>query len=218
MTFITQALTDHRENEMQDCLRSGSDRHFSKLYDDYSAALFGLIHKWIKDAQVAENLLQDAFIKAWRCRDLYDPAKGKIFTWLYNITRNICIDHLRSRAYKRSRLSVLSGEILDRIAAGYQDKLSPNTIGPNTIGPNMIGPDTIGPDTIGLRKLVNRLRSEEKEVIELMYFKGFTQREIAILMDTPLGTVKTRISRGIRNLRRYFQTDWKHGTTAILLN
>ena len=59
----------------------------------------------------------------------------------------------------------------------------------------------IVPDSIGLRKLVSTLRNEEKEVIELMYFKGYTQREIDEIMDTPVGTVKTRMSRAIKNLR-----------------
>jgi RNA polymerase sigma-70 factor (ECF subfamily) len=195
---INQASPDQKENEMLDCLQGNDQRYFSKLYDNYSGPLFGLIVKWIKDTEVAENLLQDAFVKAWRSRELYDAAKGKIFTWLYNITRHICIDHLRSKACKKSKVSILS----DNIQA-----LLP---GIHTGG--------VVPETIGLRKLVDSLRKEEKEVIELMYFKGFTQREIAILMNTPLGTVKTRMSRAIKNLRYYFKKDWKGAIKNISLN
>lgn len=198
MTTQTNQQTDHRENEMKECLLGNSDRHFSKLYDNYSAALFSLILKWISDIEAAENLLQDVFIKAWRSRDLYDASKGKIFTWMYNITRNICIDHLRSKAYKKSKVSVLSDDI-SGLMPGFSNS-------------------SMSPDTIGLRKLVDSLRHEEKEVIELMYFKGFTQKEIAMLMNTPLGTVKTRMSRAIKNLRYYFKKDWKEAIRTMSLN
>jgi RNA polymerase sigma factor (sigma-70 family) len=198
MSTITNQPTDNRETEMKECLLAHSDRDFSKLYDNYSAALFSLILKWISDMEAAENLLQDVFVKAWRSRELYDASKGKIFTWLYNITRNICIDHLRSKAYKKSKVSVLSEDISGLMPGFCNNSMSP--------------------DTIGLRKLVNSLRHEEKEVIELMYFKGFTQKEIAMLMNTPLGTVKTRMSRAIKNLRYYFKKDWKEAVRTMSLN
>ena len=74
------------------------------------------------------------------------------------------------------------------------------------------------PDTIGLRKLVKTLRQEEREVIELMYFKGFTQTEIASTMNMPLGTVKTRMSRAIKNLRYFYKKDWKQALQNVSLN
>ncbi len=196
--IINQAWPVQKENEMLQCLQGGDQRHFSKLYDSYSDALFGLITKWIKDTEVAENLLQDVFVKAWRNRLQYDAAKGRIFTWLYNITRNICIDHYRSKAHKQGKASVLSDDIPVLLPPG--NKVS------------------FLPDTIDLRKLVNTLRQEEKEVVELMYFKGFTQSEIADIMNMPLGTVKTRMSRAIRNLRYFFKQDWKQAIQNISLN
>lgn len=197
MATITNQPPEQKEIDLIHCLQNGDQRHFSTLYDYYSAALFGLILKWTRDAEVAENLLQDVFVKAWRSRELYDASKGKIFTWLYNIARHICIDYLRSKAYKKTKVSLLSDDISVLLPA---------------LGNHM------APDTIGLRKLVNSLRQEEKEVIELMYFKGFTQSEIAVIMGTPLGTVKTRMSRAIRNLRYYFKKDWKNAARAISLN
>lgn len=199
MTQITnQTFPDQKENEMLQYLQGGNQRHFSRLYESYSAALFGLITKWIKDTEVAENLLQDVFVKAWRNRLQYDAAKGRIFTWLYNITRNICIDHFRSKAYKQSKASILSDDIPVLLPPG-----------------NMV---SFLPDTIDLRKLVNGLRQEEKEVIELMYFKGFTQSEIAAIKNMPLGTVKTRMSRAIKNLRYFFKKDWKQAIQNVSLN
>lgn len=199
MTTTTNPnLAEQKENEMLECLQGNDQRFFSKIYHTYSGALYGLILKWIKDTEVAENLLQDVFLKAWRSKDLYDASKGKIFTWLYNITRHICIDHLRSKAYKKSKVSLLSDD-MSMLMPAHQS-------------------GNFAPDTIGLRKLVNTLRTEEKEVIELMYFKGFTQREIAEIMDTPLGTVKTRMSRAIRSLRHFYTKDWKEAVENVLLN
>lgn len=186
-TFTNTTLPETKEQEMLKCLQSDEQRHFAKLYDAYSGALFSLVSKWMKDPATAENILQDVFVKAWRNRNQYDIAKGRIFTWLYNITRSTCIDYLRSKAYKQAKRSVLSDDL---------SLLLPNE---NT--------GSFLPDTIGLRKLVDSLRKEEKEVIELMYYKGYTQREIAQMMNMPLGTVKTRMARAIKNLRYYFKKD-----------
>ena len=186
------------EDELLKCLQENGQRFFSKLYERFSPALFGIIQGWIKDREVAENLLQDVFIKAWRYKSSYDQAKGRLFTWLYRIARHSCIDHLRSKACKKTRVSVFSDDI-SRLAL-------------------RVTTDNVQPDTIGLRKLVTALRQEEKEVIELTYFKGCTQREIAAIMNIPLGTVKTRMSKGIRDLRYYFNKDWKDAKRMISLN
>ena len=197
-TTNNQAIVYGNEQEFIYYLQGNNERHFSKLYDKFSAAVFGLILKWVNDTGAAENLLQDVFVKAWRCRHLYDASKGRIFTWLHNITKNICIDHLRSKAYKKSKASLLS------------DNLSEVAIAGNT--------ESFLPDTIGLKNLVKTLRHEEKEVVELMYFKGLTQKEIAKLMDIPIGTVKTRMSRAIKKLRYFFIKDWNEVTESILMN
>lgn len=189
---------DHKENEMLFYLQSDEQRHFSKFYDRFSTVLFGLILNWIKDAEVAENLLQDVFVKAWRSRELYDPSKGRIYTWLYNIARNTCIDFLYSKTFKKTKASLLSDDVTILV--------------PSLKNSGMI------PDTIGLRKLVNTLREEERKVIELMYFNGFTQTEIASIMNMPLGTVKTRMSRAIKNLRYLFKKDWKQAIQNVSLN
>jgi RNA polymerase sigma-70 factor (ECF subfamily) len=200
MTTTTnyQTITPANEQEFICWLQGDDERQFSKLYDRFSAAVFGLILKWMQDEGTAENLLQDVFVKAWRCRHLYDASKGRLFTWLHNIARNICIDHMRSKAYKKSKSSLLSDNLSELVTARNTENFLP--------------------DTIGLRNLIRILRNEEKEVVELMYFKGMTQKEIAVRMDIPVGTVKTRISRAIKNLRYFFTKDWDNGTEAISLN
>lgn len=194
-----QTLPPAAEDEMLLLLKSGNHRDFSKLYDTFSAALFTLLQKWVKDTGVAENLLQDVFVKAWHSRDLYDASRGRLFTWLYRITRNVCIDYFRSKPYKKNQVSVFGDDVPGLLAL------------PNASA-------DIVPDTIGLRKLVDRLRKEEKEVVEMLYFKGLTQRQVAEIINIPLGTVKTRMSKAIKELRYFFKNDWEQATGIILLN
>jgi RNA polymerase sigma-70 factor (ECF subfamily) len=187
------------EDEMLYCLQSNDQRDFSKLYDHFSAALSGILQRWVKDTETAENLLQDVFVKAWCNRDKYEAGKGRIFTWLYRITRNTCIDYFRSRPFRDSRVSVLGDDLSEIITLSTAK-------------------DEIIPDAIGLRKLVYGLRQEEKEVVDMMYFKGMTQRQIAEAMNIPLGTVKTRMNKAIKELRYYFKNDWKKAGRNISLN
>lgn len=191
-------LAQDKEDEMLFCLHSNDQRHFPKLYNRFAPAILGIILKWIKDKEVAENLLQDVFIKAWRCRDLYNAGKGRLFTWLYRIARNICIDHLRSKANK-NKCSLLPEDKMAGLKTSFVQE-------------GMLT------DTIGLRKLVGELRQEEKEVVDLMYFKGLTQTQIAEVMNIPLGTVKTRMNKAIKELRYYFKTDWRDAMRIISLN
>lgn len=186
------------EEELIAALRSGNRQSFETFYNRFAQVLYGMLVTWINDTHTAENLLQDAFVKAWTNRENYDPGKGRLFTWLYNITRNVCIDHYRSRQYKKGRAAILSDDI----------SLLTNN---NKLVSQM-------PDTIGIHKLLGRLRIEEKQVVELVYFKGLTQKEIAKLMDMPLGTVKTRMSMAIKNLRTFFTNDWKEAQQKLALN
>jgi RNA polymerase sigma factor (sigma-70 family) len=197
MSILTNPLREQAEQEAQLCLHGDDTRHFSRLYDRFSEALFGFIVHWTEDNEVSENLLQDVFVKAWRNRTTYDPSKGRVFTWLYNIARNTCIDHFRSRMYRKSKAMVLSGDMspLD----GYPETSS------------------LLPDTIGLRAIVNMLRPEDRQMIDLMYFKGYSQSEIAELMHIPLGTVKTRVNRAMKELRYFFKKDLKRTRQVMSL-
>jgi len=190
-------LPNLTEEELIAALHSGNHQCFEKFYNRFAPVLYGTLMTWVNDAHIAENLLQDAFVKAWINRETYDPAKGRLFTWLYNITRNVCIDYYRSRQYKKSKASVSTDDLSTMM---------------NTKMLNQV------PDAIGLKKLIEMLRHEEKLVVELMYFRGFTQKEIARIMNMPLGTVKTRMSLAIRNLRSFFINDWTHAQGKLALN
>ena len=195
--MIKPAAPTLTEEELIAELSSGNHKAFEKLNNRFAQVLYGTLTGWVNDAHVAENLLQDAFVKAWNNRRNYDPAKGRLFTWLYNITRNVCIDHYRSRQFKKGKAAILSNDISTLVNAKQTNQT---------------------PDAIGISKVINLLRKEEKDVIELMYFKGFTQKEIAGLMNMPLGTVKTRMSMAIKNLRSFFMNDWTDAQQKLILN
>ena len=82
-------------------LQSKDQQAFSYLYDNYSGALNGVIYRLVEDKELAEDILQEAFIKIWNNFSSYDTTKGRLFTWLLNLTRNLTIDTLRSKGYKK---------------------------------------------------------------------------------------------------------------------
>lgn len=153
----------------------------SLLYDKYAAALFGVVMRVVNSTEIAEEVLQDVFVKAWRNIDSYNAAKGRLFTWLLNIARNAAIDATRSKNFNRQNQSI---ETIVDIAA--HDSTSPN------------------PETIGLKKLTEQLPPEQQTLVDYIYFKGYTQSETAEALNIPLGTVKTRLRAAMQNLKSLF--------------
>ena len=136
----------------------------------------------IDDEYVCEDILQEAFVKIWNNFEQYDSSKGRLFTWMINITRNLTIDTLRSKSYKKQQK--ISGD--EYIVSNVQDKnLSITKF-----------------DTLGLSKEVQKLKPDQKIIIDLAYYNGYTQEEISKEMSIPLGTVKTRMRSAISELRK----------------
>lgn len=154
---------------------------FEKLYDMYSDSIHGVVFNIVKDNAIAEELMQDVFIKAWHKADTYSSKKGRFFTWILNIARNVAIDKTRSKAFKKSKQNLNSDFFVDIITSN--DNLGRST------------------DAIGIKKFVNNLGQKCKEVIELLYFKGFTQKEASVELQMPIGTIKTRNRNCIQQLR-----------------
>ncbi|WP_229311439.1 RNA polymerase sigma factor [Larkinella rosea] len=165
-------------------MKSHSRVAFSHLYDRYAATLLGVISKIVKDETEAEDLLQDTFVKVWKNIHRHDPTKGRLFTWLLNVARNTAFDHLRSHK-KASHVelpmdSYLPGMYLTLNNVGY----------------------------IGFSDAVNTtLDPRHWQIIELIYFQGYTQVEAAHKLDLPLGTVKTWTRLALIQLRQTFQAD-----------
>lgn len=173
------------EAELITLLKSREKRGFDYLYQNYSNALFGIIKRIIADDDDANDVLQDAFVKIWHNIDNYSPTKGRFFTWMLNLTRNLAIDKVRSANYKYHNKNL---SIDQTVVHGFDKNHS----------------QTENVDTIGLRKVVDTLKEDYKILIELSYFTGHTQAEIADMLDIPLGTVKTRLRAAIVQLRQKF--------------
>lgn len=146
------------------------------LYDNYSNALFGVISRIVGEESEAEDVMQEAFMKIWRYGERYDASKGRLFTWILNIARNTAIDHLRAKK-RKPKIQVDDFSVFN------------------------ITTDDKGAGDSGLQKLVKNLDPKYLAIIDLVYFKGFTQSEIAKELDLPIGTVKSRLRIAIRELR-----------------
>jgi len=173
--------TTYSESDLIERLCLRDEKAFSYLYDNYSAALAGIIGQIIPDTETVNDTLQLVFMNIWKKINSYDPGKGRLFTWMLNIARNAAIDKIRSRSYKES----LKNQSLPEDVYSLNNQVT-----------------LPGYDDIGLRKLVGRLKDEQKVLIELSYFQGFTHEEISRALNVPLGTVKTRIRSALIQLRK----------------
>lgn len=163
-------------------LKKKEKEAMSLLYDHYSDALFGVISRIVKEEKIAEEVLNDTFLKIWNKIDAYDPGKGRLFTWMLQISRNLAIDKLRSKEYSQSKKT-----------EDLQNHVYPTSDA---------GTTRQNEEDIGVRDLLDHLREEERLVIDLVYFQGYTQSEIAKEKNIPLGSVKTRLRMAMQNLRK----------------
>jgi RNA polymerase sigma-70 factor (ECF subfamily) len=159
---------------------------FEQLYDRYSNILYATAMKFLKEDADAQDVVQDVFIQIWDKAKLYDPAKGKPLTWALTLTRNRSIDRIRA-IQRRTRLrDDFEKETVVDESAGLREALS--------------GVDASERSQI-LRDAVGRLSPEQRKVIELAFFGGLTQSEVADRLGEPLGTVKARARRGLMKLK-----------------
>lgn len=155
---------------------------FEKLYGMYITNICGVITAIVKDEDLAEEIAQDVFIKAWNNAESYSASKGRFFTWLLNIARNAAIDEIRSKSYKTQKqnlsvdffVGILENEPVSETETDYS----------------------------GVLKLLKNLKEKCTQLIELLYFRGYSQKEASEELDIPLGTVKTRNRNCIGQLRK----------------
>tara|TARA_R110002012_G_scaffold65950_7_gene172737 strand:+ start:798 stop:1331 length:534 start_codon:yes stop_codon:yes gene_type:complete len=155
---------------------------FQKLYNMYSENICGVINTIVKNNSVAEEICQDVFMKAWNNAESYNASKGRFFTWILNIARNAAIDEIRSKSHKNSKKNLSADYFV-----GILESMTDSEEGKE--------------DIIGLKKLLVNLKDKCIEIIELLYFKGLTQKEVSKELDIPLGTVKTRNRSCISQIR-----------------
>ncbi|HET8810841.1 MAG TPA: RNA polymerase sigma factor [Flavobacteriaceae bacterium] len=165
-------------------LQQKNPQAFERIYELYSESTFGIIYSIVRNESVSEEIVQDVFLKIWEKAAFYDPKKGRFFTWVLNIARNAAIDKIRSKDFKNSNKNLSAQYFVDIL----EEKS-------NTASKT---------DAIGLQKYIDLLKPACKKIIDLLYFKGFTQQEASKELDIPLGTVKTRNRSCINSLRKIF--------------
>jgi RNA polymerase sigma-70 factor (ECF subfamily) len=164
----------------------------SELYDRYSRLVFSLALNSVGDPATAEEVTQDVFVRVWQRAKQYRAEQGKVSTWLTSIARNRAIDQLRRRSSRPEQHSVAWAEV------------SPQAM-PAINGPERATERTMERERV--RAAVAQLPEEQKRVLALAYFQGYTQSQIAKSLDLPLGTVKTRIRLAMEKLRHTLQDE-----------
>lgn len=172
------------EEELVLALRQREKIAIEALYDMYSSSLFGVIVRIVNDTALAEDILQDTFVKIWNSFSSYSTEKGRLFTWMVNIARNLAIDKIRSKDFKNQGKNQ---DIENNVAFIDEQR--------NAV---------YKPELLGVKELVEGLKPEQKSILDLVYFKGYTHVEAADELGVPLGTVKTRLRMAIIQLRKYF--------------
>ncbi len=172
------AKSTYEESQLIKLLKQKDNQAFSYLYNNYGNALYGIVKQIVSDEEIGNDVLQEVFISIWRKIDSYDPSKGRLFTWMLNIARNAAIDKTRSKNYQQylKQMPITDDELSHPITRpGYDD--------------------------YGLKKVINKLKNEDRILIDLSYYQGFTHDQIAKALNIPLGTVKTRLRNALTQLK-----------------
>lgn len=163
------------------------ERAFERLYDTFSGLVMALALRILRDRLKAEELVQDVFMHVWNKASSYDTTRGKPEAWLIMLTRSRAIDRIRSSQTQTRLTTSLDGDEL------VQNK-------------NLESTDGFSADArMSLDGLVDKITKEQRKVLELAYYEGLTQSEIALKLSLPLGTAKTRIRDGLLHLRKILQ-------------
>lgn len=183
---------DCTDEQLMRCLAAGEDTEaaLSILYGRYTRTVYGTGLKLLGDRSVAEELVQEVFLKVWHSSPSFDPSRGGFSTWLYRVTRSAAYDIHRRRGRSAARVSGA-----DPDAANVRDPSA--------------GPQRVVDDSWLAWRVMRALEGLDapyREVIELAYFRELSQREIAQKTGLPLGTVKTRTYRAMQRLRRELGT------------
>jgi RNA polymerase sigma-70 factor (ECF subfamily) len=182
----------HAQNEADAALlreiASGDRDALARLYDRFSRPLFGVASRILRDATEAEDVVHDVFITIWQKAAAFEPARCSALGWAIALTRNRAIDRFRTRRRRHEILETSAPADL-----GY-DETAPSAASSST--------DLWQKEkATAVRRAVTELSSEQRNALELAFFSGLTQQEIATRLHEPLGTVKARIRRGLLKLR-----------------
>jgi RNA polymerase sigma-70 factor (ECF subfamily) len=173
------------DEELMPCIGRKDPEAFEVFYDRHGGAAFSLAYRILGERGAAEDCIQEAFISIWRSGGKFDPTRGSVRSWTLSIVRNRAIDVLRSKAGKAPKMTFDDDEILESRPSG---ELTEEEAMRNETATEVRG-------------ALSQLPDDQSKVIQLAYFGGFSQSEIAAMLNVPLGTVKGRIRLGLEKIR-----------------
>lgn len=182
------ATVAYTHDELVNEIKARNQKAFAYLYSNYSKALYGVIDAIVKNQAESEDILQNVFLKIWNSFELYDQSKGRLYTWMLNIARNMAIDSTRSR-YEKMKRQIQS---LD-----------------SDVNSKVVSSDMKQPDGIGVERIVDYLKEDQRELIHLAYYYGYTHEELSKRLNIPLGTIKTKLRQALLVLREIGKSELK---------
>jgi RNA polymerase sigma-70 factor (ECF subfamily) len=182
-------LTDLADPELVDLVAAGDARALEVLYDRYSRAVFSFALRILGERTIAEELVQEVFFRAWKQARKFSEGRGTFITWLLSITHNMAIDEIRRRNRRPQRADSADPVLM---LTNVRDE-----------NPSVEEQAMMGSIREQIALAMAALPETQRSAIELAYFRGLTQREIAELQDEPLGTIKTRMRLAVRKLREH---------------
>lgn len=186
--------TTLRDDELMERVCTRDLAAFEHLYDRYGDLVHSVVMRVVGDRYIAEDVTQDVFLRVWRKPEQFDLDRGKFTTWLLSIARNRSIDERRSRGRRLRHEAMPSpAEEEDPLLSVSDDTEDPATA------------SVVADDQRAVRAALATLPPEQRMAIQLAYFGGMTQQEIANQLGQPLGTVKTRIRLGMQKMRGTLQ-------------
>ncbi|MDX6718079.1 MAG: hypothetical protein QOJ63_333 [Solirubrobacteraceae bacterium] len=177
-------LRDLADEDLMQLVRRGEAQAFEVVYERHCSAAFSLAYRMCGTRAAAEDVVQESFLSLWRSGARYDRARGSVRTWVLGIVHNRAIDSLR-RSVVHDRRRASDEGIEERFEARERTDVEVARLS----------------ESEEIRQALLTLPAEQSRVIELAYFGGFTQSEIATMIDTPIGTVKGRMRLGLEKMR-----------------
>jgi len=188
MAFIRGGSASE-EAELLQRIMNRDGQALASLYDKYSTLLFSIIISIVKVQEEAEDVLQECFEQAWQKAPMFDLERGSVYTWLVTLARNRAIDRIRSRSYRMQR-QVNPGSEMEVEFIADPEGDSPFDV-------------LVAEERSSLvKRALEQLPAEQRDVIHIAYFNGLSQSEIAEKLNLPLGTVKTRMRQGMIKMYR----------------
>ncbi len=177
------------EDKLVEGLKNMDGSAMSALYRMYSDSLYRVISTIVVIEEVAQDLLQETFIKIWKSFKQYDPGKGRLYTWMARLARNISIDYLRSVNHRNYTVSENLIESTQQIDKKFQVSYNP--------------------ELIGVKDMTNILNEDQRTTLDLIYFKGYTHMQAAEELNVTVGIIRSRLQSSIAELRKTFKTEYK---------